>query len=312
MRDYISKRLLVLEHFKISDLPEPPSVPQFGVSPGNQPLESTHTNAPPHKTAGDETADSADELAVDRDVAASPLPPLLSGSTDVPGQADESAPPAPPLPGGETRNGDGERHPQSLGVPVPDGQGGLSLPPMANGELVSVQRHDMDLAEPAGRREFPHPDENEPAQALAPGASSGGGGRAGFSLKLEDPAERRSLPLPYLLLPEIGKLAKEMVRNGEEKVAVAVGAYNSVRVRMLNRTCFHNNYFITRTTTTTSSCPGDAFASRHCAFADLPDRPTHPRPRLGAVRTGSLHLARSPSLDSPLFGSRRGHAPQHG
>jgi hypothetical protein len=30
------------------------------------------------------------------------------------------------------------------------------------------------------------------------------------------------------LLPEIARLAKEMVKNGEEKVAVAQGAYNSV------------------------------------------------------------------------------------
>ena len=32
----------------------------------------------------------------------------------------------------------------------------------------------------------------------------------------------------WTLLPEIARLAKEMVKNGEEKVAVAQGAYNSV------------------------------------------------------------------------------------
>lgn len=265
MRDYISKRLLVLEHFKMANPPEPLSVPHVETSPRNQPLETTHTNVPPHKTAGDETADSADELAVDRDVAASPLPPFISGPTDI---ADESAPPAPPLPRGEMRKGDGEPHPEWLGVPVPDGQGGLVLPPTAsptaNGEMVSTQRPDVDLDEPARRREFPHPLENEPAQDLAPGESSGDGhrGGGGVSLKLEDAAERRSLPLPYLLLPEIGKLAKEMVRNGEEKVAVAVGAYNSVRARMLSR-IYHNNSFTT--TTTTSPRPAGADVSRNFA-----------------------------------------------
>jgi hypothetical protein len=128
--------------------------------------------------------------------------------------------------------------------------------------MVSMQRHGVDLNETPGRLEFPHPVEEEEAQAqdVAPGASSRDGdvGRrgVGVSLKMENPAEKRPLPLPYLLLPEIGKLAKEMVRNGEEKVAVAVGAYNSVRANALSH---HNKYYFA-TTTTTSSCPAGALA----------------------------------------------------
>lgn len=40
----------------------------------------------------------------------------------------------------------------------------------------------------------------------------------------------RPAELPSRYLPEIGRLAREIVRNCEEKVALAVGAYNSVRV----------------------------------------------------------------------------------
>lgn len=46
------------------------------------------------------------------------------------------------------------------------------------------------------------------------------------SLEMEQGEKKRNRG--WELLPEIARLAKEMVKNGEEKVAVAQGAYNSV------------------------------------------------------------------------------------
>lgn len=47
--------------------------------------------------------------------------------------------------------------------------------------------------------------------------------------------EQERMAAAAALLPEIARLAKEIVRNGEEKVAVAMGAYNSVSAVQIMR-----------------------------------------------------------------------------
>ena len=93
---------------------------------------------------------------------------------------------------------------QEMGVPHPDGAGGLVLQPPLTDNASEAE----EVEEIEGRREFPGP---EPEREM-----------------LVAPVEPRT-PQPHDLLPEIGRLAREIVRTGEEKVAVAVGAYNSVR-----------------------------------------------------------------------------------
>jgi len=98
---------------------------------------------------------------------------------------------------------------EEMGIPQPDGAGGLVLPPAPADE----GSQDEEVKEVEGRREFPNPE------------------TVGESSRTEKPPDwtpRGSRQ--HDLLPEIGRLAREIVRNGEEKVAVAVGAYNSVRL----------------------------------------------------------------------------------
>jgi hypothetical protein len=90
----------------------------------------------------------------------------------------------------------------------------------AENEIIEVEQV---IAEDQGRRPFPSVSPAAPeAEVLPPQAlrqdkpeSSRVGARGRGSRKWE-------------LLPEIARLARDMVKNGEEKVAVAQGAYNSV------------------------------------------------------------------------------------
>jgi hypothetical protein len=121
---------------------------------------------------------------------------------------------AAPMPDGGKRPAGEKPHPEEMGVPVSDGQGGLVL--SAEADIGTGEHSEAGSAvEPReGRRAFPHAEENlgdeRPSEEELPN-----GGES-------------SMLQPYLLLSDIGRLAREIVRNGEEKVAVAVGAYNSV------------------------------------------------------------------------------------
>ncbi|KAK4685121.1 hypothetical protein P7C73_g5037, partial [Tremellales sp. Uapishka_1] len=88
-------------------------------------------------------------------------------------------------------------------APLPDGEGGLVLPPPTT-DLPSEPRNDFPPRSPST---------SFPGNAIA------------SSSRL---ASAKPIARPGDLLPEIARLARELVRNGEEKVAVAVGAYNSI------------------------------------------------------------------------------------
>jgi hypothetical protein len=93
-----------------------------------------------------------------------------------------------------------------MGVPLPDGAGGLVLPENARQEGSEIEAR---LAFPERLSEV----EREVSQAGPSITRQSNGG------------ERRRAAR---LLPDIGRLSREIVRNAEEKVAVATGAYNSV------------------------------------------------------------------------------------
>jgi hypothetical protein len=119
-----------------------------------------------------------------------------------------------------------------MGVPESDGQGGQVMPaPEPETEVGDVdmngESEEVEVAQTVsageGRLAFPAVSPSRPeADVLPPQAIK------------EDPKEVVAEAIAkkenrgWTLLPEIARLAKEMVKNGEEKVAVAQGAYNSV------------------------------------------------------------------------------------
>lgn len=124
------------------------------------------------------------------------------------------APPKPVVE--ETVNG-----PEDLGLPVPDGQGGVLLPPADEPEEPIEER----LSFPDASREV-----NPGPEGPVPPAQDDTHVEAGPSTtgQLPPPPPNQSRH-PYIdVLPEIGKLSREIVRNAEEKLAIAVGAYNTV------------------------------------------------------------------------------------
>ena len=110
-----------------------------------------------------------------------------------------------------------------MGVPVPDGEGGLVLPPEPSEVEEPIEGEEADQ----GQRAFP-PVENErglEGQSDRPSDKDQGGDPASID---DGPSVNKTMTCPSDLLPDIGRVAREMVRNAEEKVAVAVGAYNAV------------------------------------------------------------------------------------
>ena len=108
-------------------------------------------------------------------------------------------------------------------APVPDGEGGLIVPAAEEAEADEVEEQVED------RRAFPtegEPNDVEMADEAAVGEASADQDKTPAREDVD--AEEQDSGRASLLLPEIGRLAREMVRNGEEKVALAVGAYNAV------------------------------------------------------------------------------------
>ncbi|WWC93491.1 hypothetical protein V866_000326 [Kwoniella sp. B9012] len=126
------------------------------------------------------------------------------------------------------------------GIPLPDGQGGLLIPVQAqshgengngNGNVEKNEHANMEGHEQQTvpqRLHFPH--------AGPTGVSSQ---PAGTTVKLSNDAQfpnentstdrkRKRPDGPYAHLSEIARLSREVVRTAEEKVAVAVGAYNAI------------------------------------------------------------------------------------
>ncbi|ORX38443.1 hypothetical protein BD324DRAFT_620889 [Kockovaella imperatae] len=106
-------------------------------------------------------------------------------------------------------------------APIPDGQGGLLAPP------DGAEEGTEEALEVESRRAFPEEGKGQEGdvemecdavgQAKDPSADQG-----------KDEEEGKTDTRASELLPDIGRLAREMVRNGEEKVALAVGAYNAI------------------------------------------------------------------------------------
>ncbi|OCF57536.1 hypothetical protein L486_04994 [Kwoniella mangroviensis CBS 10435] len=109
------------------------------------------------------------------------------------------------------------------GIPLPDGQGGLLIP---KNEDPIMEGHEQQTV--PQRLQFPH------AESI--GVSSQPAGPAvKHSHDEQSPNETTSTDKkrkrpdgPYAHLSEIARLSREVVRTAEEKVAVAVGAYNAI------------------------------------------------------------------------------------
>jgi hypothetical protein len=110
---------------------------------------------------------------------------------------------------------------EALGVPIPDGQGGLILPNLA--KVVAEEAPDTaeplakSMAHQATPTDHKHLDQDETLPGRAVSAPQA------LAPSIADKGRKASV-----VMAEISRLAREIVRNGEEKVAVAAGAYNSV------------------------------------------------------------------------------------
>ena len=117
-----------------------------------------------------------------------------------------------------------------MGVPESDGHGGQVMPAPPPAQVVE----DIPATESEIEGEAEVAQVEEPVRALDDLGlfSSASPTRPEAeaikqdSLEMEQSEKKRNRG--WELLPEIARLAKEMVKNGEEKVAVAQGAYNSV------------------------------------------------------------------------------------
>jgi hypothetical protein len=118
-----------------------------------------------------------------------------------------------------------------IGVPVSDGHGGEVMPaPEPEAEVGDIEMSaegetagaEQNTAEEEGRLPFParsptRPEADVPLEHTNHDIP-----------EVAEMMETKKDNCGWKLLPEIARLAKEMVKNGEEKVAVAQGAYNSV------------------------------------------------------------------------------------
>lgn len=120
---------------------------------------------------------------------------------------------------------------EAEGVPVPDGQGGLVLPPVeTNGDVPPAEEHHVPIP-------FPWAPATPPGGDLTPTlmpADEDSNPTPSVPQPSVAPISRRSAAQqppstgPHTVLPHIARLAREILRTGEEKVAVALGAYNSI------------------------------------------------------------------------------------
>ena len=158
-----------------------------------------------------------------------------------------------------------------IGVPESDGQGGEVMPAPDPEEAVAdiemsteekaIEAEQTTLAgegrPPSPTRSPTRPETNVPPEDTNDNTQE--------VAEKKEPAKDNN---GWKLLPEIARLAREMVKNGEEKVAVAQGAYNSVS---------HSDY---------------PFKMRSLR----PDRQTHPSTRFRIISPRSFNSPRSSSI----------------
>ena len=121
------------------------------------------------------------------------------------------APPPPPAVDEEVHSA------EDLGVPQPDGQGGLLLSPRPNDTShLTTAPHSLPFPPATDKQE------EVPASQAQEGTQNA-------DTAASEPEKKHT---SMDLLPEIGKLMREIVRNGEEKYAVALGAYNAVSLEI--------------------------------------------------------------------------------
>ncbi|OCF31556.1 hypothetical protein I316_06755 [Kwoniella heveanensis BCC8398] len=118
---------------------------------------------------------------------------------------------------------------QVPGVPLPDGQSGLFIhvnPAEPDNAPPNEAKEPVQTQKPEPRKEG-NPEAQAQDQAQAQGQASQLAEQPGTSSSTAQEKRKRG-DGPHKHLPEIARLAREVVRTAEEKVAVAVGAYNAI------------------------------------------------------------------------------------
>ncbi|WWD02292.1 hypothetical protein V865_000331 [Kwoniella europaea PYCC6329] len=109
------------------------------------------------------------------------------------------------------------------GIPLPDGQGGLVIPKNEDDNMEGQEQQTVPQ-----RLQFPHAEStglsSQPAGPTVRHSSD-----EQFPDETTSTDKKRKRPDgPHAHLSEIARLSREVVRTAEEKVAVAVGAYNAI------------------------------------------------------------------------------------
>lgn len=113
------------------------------------------------------------------------------------------------------------------GMPIADGAGGLIISCVPESQRVAPARAKFPplpsspIAQPSGAFKNDVQNIDSLAQTAVPREHS-----SSTPLKASRP------PGPHSLLPEISRLVREIVRTSDEKVAVAIGAYNAVSLSL--------------------------------------------------------------------------------
>lgn len=112
------------------------------------------------------------------------------------------------------------------GMPIADGAGGLIISCVPEPQRVAPARAKFPplpsspIAQPSGAFKNDVRNIDSLAQTAVPREHS------------STPLKASRPPGPHSLLPEISRLVREIVRTSDEKVAVAIGAYNAVSLSL--------------------------------------------------------------------------------
>lgn len=188
-------------------------------------LERPRSSSTPPKEAAFENSNREEDI-IDAEMAEETLP-----LHEIPEEGEESVIPpgtaAEPVNSAEpsldpSLTNEKQREP---GIPKADGAGGLIISCVPEREAPARAKFpplpSSPIVQPSGAFKNDAQNIDSLAQTPAPLAHS-----SSTQLKASRP------PGPHSLLPEISRLAREIVRTSDEKVAVAIGAYNAVSLSL--------------------------------------------------------------------------------
>lgn len=122
-------------------------------------------------------------------------------------------------------------HDPAMHAPPPPPHGSYPLPPITTPATPYTATPQPYAPNPSFQHLPPPPPLSSSSSTFAPGPSTSAERLTGLRARHEDMYAHHLVPAmaSRQLLPEIGKLARDMLRSADEKVGIAIGTYNTVR-----------------------------------------------------------------------------------